>query len=77
MKTINIRLKKKLNEVFFIESNDLGNDYLTIYFKKITAYFKVIPFAYVIPFAFLISIIMYFLLGRLLIRLVTILQYGY
>ena len=77
MKTINIRLKKKLNEVFFIEPNDLGIDFLTFYFKKITAYFKVIPFIYVVPFTFLISIILYFLLGRLLVRLVTILQYGY
>lgn len=77
MKEINFRLKKKLNEVFSIEPNDLGIDYLNIYFKKITAYFKVIPFVYVIPFAFLISLVLYFLLGRLLIRLATILQYGF
>jgi len=70
-------MKQKLNETFSIEPNDLGVDFLTFYFKKITAYFKVIPFVYVIPFAFLISIILYFLLGRLLVRLVTILQYGY
>ncbi len=77
MKTINIRLKKKLNEVFSIEPNDLGIDFLTFYFKKITAYLKIIPFVYVIPFAFLISLILYLLLGKLLIRLVTFLQYGY
>jgi len=77
MKTINIRLKKKLKEVFSTEPNDLGVNFLTIYFKKITAYFKIIPFIYVVPFTFLISIILYFLLGRLLVGLVTILQYGY
>jgi len=77
MTEINLRLKKKLNEVFSIEPNDLGFNSLTFYFKKITAYFKVIPFVYVIPFTFLISLVLYLLLGKLLVRLVTILQYGF
>lgn len=77
MKKINFRLKKKLDEVFSVEPNDLGINYLTSHFKKITAYFKVIPFVYIIPFTFLISILLYFLLGKLLIRLATILQYGF
>lgn len=77
MREMNFRLKKKLNEVFFIEPNDLGVNFLTYYFKKITAYFKVIPFVYIIPFTFLISLFLYFLLGKLLIRLVNILQYGF
>ena len=50
---------------------------LVMFRQKITACFKVIPFVYVIPFAFLISLILYFILGKLLIRLVTILQYGF
>lgn len=77
MRKMDFRMKQKLNEVFFIEPNDLGVDFLTFYFKKITAYFKVIPFVYVIPFTFLISLFLYFLLGKLLLRLVTILQYGF
>lgn len=77
MTEINLRLKKKLNEIFFIEPNDLGVDFLTFYFKKITIFLKTMPFIYVIPFAFLISLILYLLLGRLLIRLVTFLQYGF
>jgi len=77
MTEINLRLKKKLDEVFSIEPNDLGIDFITFYFKKITAYFKTIPFVYVIPFTFLISLVLYLLLGKLLIRLVTILQYGF
>jgi len=70
-------MKQKLNEVFSIEPNDLGVDFLTFYFRKITAYFKVIPFVYIIPLTFLISLFLYLLLGKLLIRLVTILQYGF
>jgi len=77
MKKINFRMKQKLNEVFSIEPNDLGVDFLTFYFRKITAYFKVIPFVYIIPLTFLISLFLYLLLGKLLIRLVTILQYGF
>lgn len=77
MKEINLRLKRKLNEVFSVEPNDLGTGFFNQNFKKITAYFKTVPFVYVIPLAFLISLILYLLLGRLLIRLVTILQYGF
>lgn len=77
MTLINLRLKKKLDEVFCIETNNLRIDWLTFYFKKITAYLKIIPFVYVIPFAFLISLILYLFLGKLFIRLVTILQYGF
>lgn len=77
MKEMNFRLKKKLNEVFSIEPNDLGINFLNFYFRKITASLKTIPFAYIVPFTFLISLILYLFLGKLLIRLVTILQYGY
>ena len=77
MKKINIRLKKKLDEVFFVEPNDLGIDFLTYYFRKTTAYLKIVPFIYIIPFTFLISTLLYFILGKLLVRLVTMLQYGF
>ncbi len=77
MTEINLRMKQKLNEVFSIEPNDLGINFLTFYFRKITARLKTIPFAYVIPFTFLISLILYLILGKLLIKLVTILQYGF
>lgn len=77
MKDINLRMKQKMNEVFSIETNDLGIWYLTAFFKKFTSYLKTMPFIYVIPFTFLVSIFMYFILGRFLIKLVTILQYGF
>ena len=77
MTNMNLRMKQKLNEVFLVEPNDLGIDSLTFYFRKITARLKTIPFAYVIPFTFLISLVLYLILGKLLIRLVTILQYGF
>lgn len=74
---MNLRMKQKLNEVFYVEPNDLGVGFMTNYFRKITAYLKIMPFVYVIPITFLISISLYFLLGRFLIKLVTIMQYGF
>jgi hypothetical protein len=77
MTEINLRMKQKLNEVFSVEPNDLGINFLTFYFKKITFYLKTAPFIFVIPAAIIITLFLYFLLGKLLVGLVTILQYGY
>ena len=70
-------MKQKMNEVFLVEPNELGIGFLTIYFKKITAYLKIMPFIYIIPLTLFISIFLYFILGRFLIKLVTVLQYGF
>jgi len=77
MNRMNLRLKQKLNEVFFVEPNDLGAGFLTNYFHRATADLKTMPFIYVIPISLLASIVMYFVLGRFLIKLVTVLQYGF
>lgn len=77
MNKISLRMKQKLNEVFLVEPNDLGAGFLTNYFRKITAYLKIMPFVYIIPLSFFVSIFLYFVLGRFLIKLVTILQYGF
>jgi len=77
MRSINLRLKRKMNEVFSIEPNDLGVNFLTNYFRKIAAHLKIMPFIYVIPVTLLTSIFLYFVLGRFLIKLVTVLQYGF
>ena len=77
MNSINFRMKQKMNEVFSVEPNDLGINILTNYFRKITSYFKTAPFILVIPLAILISLFLYIIFGGLLVRLVTILQYGY
>jgi len=77
MKNINFRMKQKMNEVFLVEPNELGIGFLTIYFKKITAYLKIMPFIYIIPLTLFVSISLYFILGRFLVNLVTLLQYGF
>ncbi|MFA5770023.1 MAG: hypothetical protein WC894_00830 [Patescibacteria group bacterium] len=77
MRSVNLRLKRKMNEVFSIEPNELGVNFLTSHFKKLTAYLKVAPFIYIIPLTFILAIFLYFVLGRFLIKLVTVLQYGF
>lgn len=77
MKNINYRMKQKMNEVFSIEPNNLGINLLTNYFRRIAFYLKNAPFIVIIPLMIILSIFLYFILGRQLIRLVTILQYGY
>jgi len=77
MKSLNYRLKRKLNEVFVVEPNDLGIVFLTNWYKRITAYFKTAPFLIVIPLSFLVAIFLYLIFGYLVVRLVSLLQYGF
>jgi hypothetical protein len=69
--------QKKLNEVFYLEPNNLGMGFLTNLYKRIVAHFKVAPFIIIIPFSFIFAGVAYFLLGYLLIKLVSLLQYGF
>ncbi|MCX7881098.1 MAG: hypothetical protein N2482_01120 [Patescibacteria group bacterium] len=77
MKTISLKLKKKVDEIFIVEPADLGLDFLTGFYKKTTRYFKVAPFVFIIPLCFLSAIFLYLIFGSLLIKLVSLLQYGF
>lgn len=78
MKRFHFRIKKKINEVFLIEPNNLGFDFLTIYFKKITHYLKTVPFIFIIPLTGILTLLLYLIFGeKILVNLVTILQNGY
>lgn len=77
MKTVNLRLKRKLNEVFFIEPNDLGLGFLTNIYKILTARLKMTPFIFVVPLSFIFAFFLYLFFGRLMIKLVSLLQYGF
>lgn len=78
VKSINYRLKSKLNEVYSVEPADLGAGRLTNLYKLITSYFKTMPFLWVIPLSFFLAFLLYFGSGRvLLIKIVSLLQYGF
>lgn len=77
MKTSNWQLKKKLNEIYIIEPNDLGIKKLTTWYKFIVRYFKTVPFIVIVPLSFLIGYVLYLFFGFLIVRLVSLLQYGF
>lgn len=77
MRNTKYRLKEKMNEVFCIQENNLGFFFLTRWYKKITSHLKQIPFIYIIPLSFLCVLILYILLGRTLILLISRLRYGF
>lgn len=77
MKTGHFRLKSKLNEVFFIKPNDLGNKTLTRFFKSSTSFLKTMPFIIVVPLSFFSAFILYVIFGKLIVKVVSLLQYGF
>ncbi len=77
MRAINYRLHNKLEEVFSIEPNDLGNEKLTLIYHRLTSFLKRMPFIYIVPLSFIMAIILYFIFGTLVVRLASLLQYGF
>ncbi|MGB9707143.1 MAG: hypothetical protein ACPL1D_00075 [Microgenomates group bacterium] len=77
MKTVNYQLKRKLNEIFIVEPNDLGMRFLTLGYKFLVRYLKTAPFLIIVPFSFLLGYLLYLFFGFLIVRLVTLLQYGF
>lgn len=71
------KLEKEFQEIFSLKPNDLGNRYLTAIYKYITSPLKKMPFIYVVPTSFVVAIMLYVLLGQLVIKLVSLLQYAF
>lgn len=71
------QFKNKADEVFFIEPNNLGFNFLTNFYKRITANLKSMPFIIIFPLSLVSAIFLYFIFKQLLIRLVSLLQYGF
>jgi len=77
MKVYSKEFKKYLDEVFFIKPNDLGKDFLNVWFKKTTVYLKKMPFLIILPLTVIIALLFFFLFRRYLIDWVSFLQYGF
>ena len=71
------RLQNELHRVFSLPPNDLGNKWLTAIYKYITHPLKKMPFVYIIPLSIVASFMMYVIFGQLVVKLVSILQYGF
>jgi len=70
-------LKNVYRRMYFVTPNDLGNHTLNWLYKLLTRPIKTLPFLYFIPISLVSSIILYLLLGRFVIKLVSLLQYGF
>ena len=77
MKTFQYQLQQKLDEVYSVEPNDLGVDLLTFIYKKSTSYLKSLPFVIIIPLSLFIAVLVYLLIGRIAIKVTSLLQYGF
>ncbi len=77
MKTLNNKIRQKLDEVYSVKPNDLGTPVINELYHGTTKFFKTMPFIFIIPSSFLGALILYVLFGSLVIRLVSLLQYGF
>lgn len=77
MQAFQYKLLQKLNDTFSLPPNDLDVNFLTLWYKKSTTYLKNLPFIYIIPLSFIITFLLYLMIGSLVIKLTTLLQYGF
>lgn len=77
MKTLSLKLKKRLNEAYIVPPNDMGFNLLNKIYKSMVVYFKTAPFIIIVPLSLILGIFMYLVFGYLLVRLVSLLQYGF
>jgi hypothetical protein len=77
MKSYSLRFRKQIGEVFVIQPNDLGNSFLNFLFKKSTAYLKRFPFLYILPATVIIVFFIYLILGKGIVTITSLLQYGF
>ena len=77
MQPFQYRLQQKLEEVFFLEPNDLGFSFTTTLYHRVTRFLKTMPFIFIVPLSFVVATALYFIFGSLLVKLTSLLQYGF
>ena len=70
-------IQEELQRILSVPPNDLGDKHLTMVYKFFTRPLKKMPFFYIIPLSLMGAVLMYLLLGPFVIKLVSILQYGF
>ncbi len=66
-----------MREVYFVEPNNLGADFITRIYKELTAPLKTMPLIFIIPLSIIIGFFAYLILNQLIVKLATLLQYGF
>jgi len=77
MRTVPVRISKKYREIFAVKPNSLGNPLFDLLYKSVVRFFKTAPFVVIIPTVMLMVVLIYLIVGPLLVRLASMLQYGF
>ncbi len=70
-------LRTKLNQTYELTPNHFGISVVDRLFSLVTQPLKTFPFKFYVPMAIIAAGIMYLFVGFLVVRLATILQYGF
>jgi len=70
-------IEREFQQIFAVKPNDLRMPWLTALYKWTTGPLKRMPFIYFVPLALCAVLALYLLVGPLIIRLASILQYGF
>lgn len=77
MKKAEVKFFKKMDEVFFLEPNNLGSQTLTNFYHSMTSLLKRMPFMVILPLALLVALLFFLNFREMVVRIVTLLQYGF
>lgn len=75
--TIFLKLKHKVDDVYSVPPTAFGDSVLTSLFRQTTGKLKFFPFKVIIPVSIVAAIFLYAIVGFLIVRLVSILQFGF
>ncbi len=77
MKTVPTRINKKYQEIFALKPNSLGHPLFDNLYKAMTHFFKTAPFIIIVPAVMMAVVLIYFIIGPVLVKLASMLQYGF
>ncbi|MCX7996173.1 MAG: hypothetical protein N2691_00230 [Patescibacteria group bacterium] len=69
--------RSRMDDILSLEPNDLMFQPLTTAYKLVTRRLKVWPFLYIIPLSFAAAALLYATFGSSVVKLTSLLQYGF
>lgn len=70
-------LKKKVNEAYAVPPTHFNHSLINNLFKLSASSLKSLPFKIMLPLSLFFSLLLYFIFGLIIVRLVSLLQYGF
>ena len=72
-----LKLKNRVDDIYSIAPSDLHSGVLTDMFRQTTGSLKFFPFKIIIPVSVITAFFLYIFAGFLVVRLVSLLQFGF